>query len=272
MVEEGTKKSLESIVLTFANHPRSILQNDNSLKLLSTNEEKKVLIEKLGVNHLIIHPFDKSFSELTGEEFVKNILVDKLHIGKIIIGHDHRFGKNRASDYNDLAAFGKKYGFEVEQISAQEIHEISISSTKIRQALTHNQIALANQYLGRPYSFSGKVVLGKQLGRTIDFPTANLQIEDSFKLLPNNGVYAVKGNWDGKNHNGMMNIGTRPTLEGTTVSFEVHFFNLNEDLYDKTIEIEVYEFLREEKKFESFNHLKEQLGKDKDFCLNYFNP
>lgn len=270
LVEEGQNLQLETIVLTFATHPRKVLQNDDELKLLSSTLEKQQLIERLGIDHLIIHPFDKKFSELSGEDFVKTILVDQLNIQKIIIGYDHRFGKNRSCDYNDLVAFGKKFGFEVAQISAKEIQEISISSTKIRQAIAQHNIRLANSYLGRPYVFSGQVVLGKQLGRTIQFPTANLILNEPNKLIPPLGVYAVKGIWDNQSHLGMMNIGNRPTVNGKETSIEVHFFNLNENLYDKFIEIEIHEFIREEQKFESLDQLKNQLQKDQEFCKHFF--
>lgn len=270
LVQEGQNLQLETIVLTFATHPRKVLQNDNDLKLLSSTLEKEQLIERLGIDHLIIHPFDKTFSELSGEDFVKTILVDQLNIQKIIIGYDHRFGKNRSCDYNDLVAFGEKFGFEVAQISVEEIQEISISSTKIRQAIAQHNIQLANSYLGRPYAFSGQVILGKQLGRTIQFPTANLILNEPNKLIPPHGVYAVKGIWNNQSHLGMMNIGNRPTVNGKATTIEVHFFNLDENLYDKFIEIEIHEFIREEQKFESLDQLKNQLQKDQEFCKHFF--
>ncbi|OJH13678.1 bifunctional riboflavin kinase/FAD synthetase [Flavobacterium psychrophilum] len=270
LLNNTQNKHLESVVLTFSQHPRSVLQVESNIKLLNTNAEKIVLLEKKGIDNLIIHPFDASFSELTGEDFVKNILVDQLNIKKIIIGYDHRFGKNRASDIHDLIYFGKKYHFDVEQISAKEIDEISISSTKIRKAIQDGNIKLANQYLGYNYLFAGNVIRGQQLGRTIGFPTANISIENTQKIIPKNGVYIVEGSWQGKNHQGMMNIGTKPTVDGKNTTIEVHFFNLNEDLYNLEITISVCEFIRAEVKFNSIEELKRQLQQDKIISLDYF--
>ncbi len=259
----------ESLVLTFFPHPRMVLQQDSSIKLLNTIDEKATLLEKFGIDNLIIHPFDEAFSNLSAEEFVKNILVDKLNIHKIIIGHDHRFGKNRTADINDLIAFGKKYSFEVEQINAHEIDEIAISSTKIRKALIEGNIKLANQYLGYSYYISGKVVEGKKIGRTIGYPTANIQINENYKLLPKNGVYVVSSEIDNVLYFGMMNIGKNPTIGENDQSIEVHFFNLNEDIYNKNLQILILEHIREEQKFNSLSELQAQLDKDKLFSLNY---
>ncbi|ENA1807167.1 bifunctional riboflavin kinase/FAD synthetase [Flavobacterium psychrophilum] len=270
LLNNTQNKHIESVVLTFSQHPRSVLQVESNIKLLNTNAEKIALLEKKGIDNLIIHPFDASFSELTGEDFVKNILVDQLNIKKIIIGYDHRFGKNRASDIHDLIYFGKKYHFDVEQISAKEIDEISISSTKIRKAIQDGNIKLANQYLGYNYLFAGNVIRGQQLGRTIGFPTANISIENTQKIIPKNGVYIVEGSWQGKNHQGMMNIGTKPTVDGKNTTIEVHFFNLNEDLYNLEITISVCEFIRAEVKFNSIEELKRQLQQDKIISLDYF--
>ncbi len=259
----------ESLVLTFFPHPRMVLQQDSSIKLLNTIDEKATLLEKYGIDNLIIHPFDEAFSNLTAEEFVKDILVDKLNIHKIIIGYDHRFGKNRTADINDLITFGKKYSFEVEQINAHEIDEIAISSTKIRKALLDGNIKLANQYLGYPYFISGIVVEGKKIGRTIGFPTANIQINENYKLLPKNGVYVVSSEIDNVLYFGMMNIGKNPTIGENDQSIEVHFFNLNEDIYNKNLQILILEHIREEQKFNSLSELQAQLDKDKLYSLNY---
>ena len=259
----------ESVVLTFFPHPRMVLQQDSSIKLLNTIDEKATLLEKFGIDNLIIHPFDEVFSNLSAEEFVKEILVDKLNIHKIIIGHDHRFGKNRSADINDLISFGKKYGFEVEQISAKEIDEIAISSTKIRKALLEGNIKLANEYLGYPYFISGKVVSGKKIGRTIGFPTANIQINESYKLLPKNGVYIVSSEIKNVLHFGMMNIGNNPTLGDNEQSIEIHFFDLKEDIYNENLQISILEQIREEHKFNSLTALQAQLEMDKLFSLNY---
>ena len=259
----------ESLVLTFFPHPRMVLQQDSSIKLLNTIDEKATLLEKFGIDNLIIHPFDEVFSNLSAEEFVKNILVDKLNIHKIIIGHDHRFGKNRTADINDLILFGEKYKFEVEQINAKEIDEIAVSSTKIRKALLEANIKLANEYLGYSYFISGKVVEGKKIGRTIGFPTANIQINESYKLLPKNGVYVVSSKINNILYFGMMNIGKNPTLGDNEQSIEIHFFDINEDIYNKNLQISILEHIREEQKFNSLNELQAQLEKDKLFSLNY---
>ena len=259
----------ESVVLTFFPHPRMVLQENSSVKLLNTMEEKIVLLEKIGIDNLIIHPFDKEFSLLTAEEFVQEVLVNQLQIQKIIIGYDHRFGRNRTADINDLMLFGKKYGFEVEQISAQEIDAIAVSSTKIRTALAEGTISLANEYLGYNYFFSGTVVKGQQLGRTIGFPTANIHIKEDYKLIPKNGVYIVKSILDQKLTYGIMNIGNRPTVDGISQTIEVHFIDFDKDLYNQEITIEVLEFIRDEHKFNSLDALKNQIQKDKEQSLVY---
>lgn len=259
----------ESVVLTFFPHPRMVLQQDSSIKLLNTIDEKGELLDKFGIDNLIIHPFDAAFSNLSAEEFVKEILVDKLNIHKIIIGHDHRFGKNRSADINDLISFGKKYNFEVEQISAKEIDEIAISSTKIRKALLEGNIKLANEYLGYPYFISGKVIEGKKIGRTIGFPTANILLSENYKLLPKNGVYIVWSKINNELRYGMMNIGNNPTLGENEQSIEVHFFELNEDIYNENLQISILEHIREEHKFNSLKALQVQLEKDKGFSLDF---
>lgn len=259
----------ESLVLTFFPHPRMVLQQDSAIQLLNTIEEKIELLDKHGVNNLIIHPFDETFSTLTAEEFVKTILVEKLNIHKIIIGHDHRFGKNRTANIEDLVMFGKKYNFEVEQINAEEINEISVSSTKIRSALLNSEVLLANSYLGYNYFFSGKVVHGKQLGRTIGFPTANISLKENYKLMPKNGVYIVSSLIENKLVFGMMNIGHNPTIGQNEKSIEVHYFNYNQNLYNKYLKISFLKHIREEQKFESINALVEQLNKDREFSLAF---
>lgn len=269
LTQSATDEGCESLVLTFFPHPRMVLQNDGSIKLLNTIDERASLLEKAGLDNLIVHPFDQKFSQMEAEEFVKSILVDHFHIKKIIIGHDHRFGKNRAADINDLIAFGKKYNFDVEQISAEEIDEVSISSTKIRNALTHGNITLANEYLGYNYSLTGTVIQGKQLGRTINFPTANLKIEEDYKLIPQNGVYIVKSFIAEKWVYGMMNIGTNPTVNGQNQSIEVHYLDFSDDLYSQKITVELLQRIRSEEKFPSFDALKQQLEKDRNTAKEF---
>ena len=259
----------ESLVLTFFPHPRMVLQESTEMKQLNTLNEKIALLDNLGIDNLVVHPFDKEFSRLTAEEFVKKVLVDVFKIKKIIIGHDHRFGRNRTATIDDLINFGETYGFEVEQISAEEINEVSISSTKIRNALLEGNIELATNYLGYDYSLTGIIFKGKQLGRTIGYPTANITIEEDYKLIPNNGVYIAKSVLNGKTVFGMMNIGTRPTVDGTKQTIEINFFDFKQDLYGQKITISLLHRMRSEQKFESIDALKNQLGKDKKTALAF---
>ena len=259
----------ESLVLTFFPHPRMVLQEKSEIKLLNTIPEKSKLLEKSGIENLVIHPFNESFSRLTAEEFVHSILVNQFHIQKIIIGHDHRFGRNRTANIDNLIAFGAEYGFEVEQISAQEIQDVSVSSTKIRKALQDGNMSLANEYLGYAYFLTGEVVKGKQLGRTIGFPTANIQIKEDYKLIPKNGVYAVKTFIGQKEVFGMMNIGFNPTVNGQKQTIEVNLFDFDADIYGEKLEISLLKYLREEQKFGSVDLLKEQLNQDKKTALEF---
>ena len=271
-VIQGTaNEKYESLVLTFFPHPRMVLQEDSGLQLLNTIDEKIDLLAEIGLENLVIHPFDETFSRLTAEDFVKTILVDRFHIQKIIIGYDHRFGRNRTADIDDLIAFGEKYNFEVEQISVQEINEISVSSTKIRNALLEGNMTLANDYLGYAYFLTGTVVKGKQLGRTINFPTANLNIKENYKLIPQNGVYIVESTINQKTVFGMMNIGFNPTVKGQNQSIEIHYFDFDADLYEQKIRVSILQRIRSEQKFESIDLLKEQLEKDKKAALHYLN-
>jgi riboflavin kinase/FMN adenylyltransferase len=269
IIEDAQNSDYESLILTFFPHPRMVLAHELGVKLLNTINEKIELLEKIGLSNLIIHPFDEIFSQLSAEEFVAKILVKKLKIKKIILGHDHRFGKDRSASIDDLIIFGKKYNFEVEQISAQKIDQVAISSTKIRTALLEGNIVLANQYLGYQYSFSGKVIKGKQLGRTIGFPTANIQIDEAYKLIPKNGVYIVKSSIDEKIHFGMMNIGNRPTVDGKNQTIEVYFFDFDKDIYYTSISVTILDRIRDEKKFDSLEDLKKQIEKDKQSVITY---
>jgi riboflavin kinase/FMN adenylyltransferase len=261
----------ESLVLTFFPHPRMVLEQKSNIKLLNTISEKIELLEKIGIQNLVIHPFDESFSRLTAAEFVSSVLVDQFHIHKIIIGHDHRFGKNRTANIDDLISFGAQYGFAVEQISVQEINDMSVSSTKIRKALSEGNMTLANKYLGYEYFLTGTVFKGQQLGRTIGFPTANLKIKEDYKLIPKNGVYIVKSIINQKTVFGMMNIGFNPTVDGESLSIEIHYFNFNSNLYDQQIAVSIIQYIRPEQKFKSVDLLKVQLEKDKNFALAYLS-
>lgn len=271
-ITENTENGkYESLVLTFFPHPRMVLQEKSEIRLLNTIGEKIKLLEATGIENLIVHPFNESFSRLTAEEFVRTILVEKFQIQKIIIGHDHRFGRNRTANIDDLIAFGIEYGFEVEQISAEEIQDVSVSSTKIRKALNEGNMALANEYLGYNYFLNGTIVKGKQLGRTIGFPTANINIEEDYKLIPKIGVYVVKATINDESLFGMMNIGFNPTVNGEKQTIEVHLFNFDKDIYDQNIEVSLLHYIRDEQKFSSVDALKAQLHQDKMESLAFID-
>ncbi len=267
LINNAKEANLNSVLVTFFPHPRMVLQKESNIKLLNTLDEKIEILRDLGLDYIIVHPFTKEFSRLSAIEFVRDILVNQLKSKKIIIGYDHRFGRNRNANINDLITFGNTLDFEVEEISAQEVDEVSVSSTKIRTALEEADIVTANSYLGYAFMLTGTVQKGKGLGRQIAFPTANIKIAESYKLIPKNGVYVVRSRIDEKVYHGMMNIGFNPTVEGTEKSIEVHFFDLNQDLYDKKIKVELLHHLRDEHKFDSVAELKLQLLKDKQASL-----
>lgn len=271
LVEEANAVHYESLVLTFFPHPRMVLGKENTIKLINTIEEKKLVLEAIGIDHLIVHEFDTDFANLTALDFVEKILVGKFNVGKIIIGYDHKFGKGRTADINDLTEFGKQFNFEVEEISAKEIGDIAVSSTKIRKALLEGNIQLVNQYLGYTFEFTGKVIEGKKIGRTIQFPTANIAITEDYKLVPKNGVYIIESEIDKMRYNGMMNIGTNPTLGENQQTIEVHFFDFNQNIYNKTLTIKVLDKIRDEQKFDSLEALQLQLNKDQTYSKSYFN-
>lgn len=269
VIRSADKSGLCSTVLTFFPHPRMVLQQDSGLKLLNTLDEKITILEETGLNCLVIHPFTKEFSRLTADEFVVDNLVNELNAKKVIIGYDHRFGRNRNADIEDLRVFGAELGFEVEEIPAQEINAVSVSSTKIRRALEEGDIPTANRYLGYPYMLTGKIKKGKGLGRTLNFPTANLKIAEAYKLIPKKGAYVVKSSLDGTNLYGMMNIGVNPTVDGKNTSIEIHFFDYADDLYGKDLRVDVLHRLRDEQKFDSLDTLRQQLDRDKVIALDY---
>lgn len=264
LIQNSRESGLKSSVLTFFPHPRMVLQKDADIKLLNTINEKARIIEAMGLDYLIVHPFTKKFSRLSAIEFVRDNLVNQLNMKKIIIGYDHRFGRNRNANINDLRAFGGTLDFEVEEISAQEINNVSVSSTKIRNALEEGNIEVANKYLGYSYMLTGTVVKGKGLGKKIGFPTANIHIAEAYKLVPKNGVYVIKAKLGNMIVNGMMNIGLNPTVEGTEKSIEIHFFDFDANLYGQEIQIDILHRLRDEHKFDSVESLKEQLHKDRE--------
>ncbi|MFT6795052.1 MAG: riboflavin kinase/FMN adenylyltransferase [Maribacter sp.] len=271
VINHAKDANLKSAVLTFFPHPRMVLQKDTDIKLLNTITEKQMILAKMGLDVLVIHPFTKAFSRLTATEFVRDLLVNKLKSKKIIIGYDHRFGRNRTANITDLIAFGNILDFSVEEIQAQEIEAVSVSSTKIRKALEEGDVATANSYLGYEYMLTGSVKKGKGLGRKLNFPTANLSIDEAYKLIPKTGAYTVKSILNGKEVYGMMNIGYNPTVNGTHKTIEIHFFDFKEDLYDLNIQIDMLHRLRDERKFDSLDALKEQLAKDKEASLRYIS-
>ena len=268
---EAENNGLESSVLTFFPHPRTVLNPNSSLKLINTIEERVSLFKKSKIDNLIVHPFTKEFSELDSEDYVKNILVDQLKAKIVLIGYDHKFGKNRTADINNLKEYGIKYNFEVIEIKAKEINDIAISSTKIRNSIEEGDIQLSNSYLGYEFSFFGKVIKGNSIGKTLGFPTANIKIGTDLKLIPKNGVYLISTIINQKIIFGMMNIGIKPTTNENTKSIEVNLFDFNQNLYDTNITIYIKQFLREEIKFNSLNELKLQIEKDKITCNSIIN-
>jgi riboflavin kinase/FMN adenylyltransferase len=269
LITTAKKEDLDSVVLTFFPHPRMVLQVDTSLKLINTIDERTDLMKETGLDHLIIHPFTHAFSRLTALEFVRDILVNKLKTKKIVIGYDHRFGRNRNANIEDLREFGLTYGFEVEEISAQELDDVAVSSTKIRAALKEGDIETANNYLGYHFMLSGTIVNGKAMGRTIQFPTANLQLSEDYKLVPKEGVYVVQANINDRNIWGITSIGTNPTVGGTKKTIETYFLDFNEDLYGKKLKIEFLTRIRDEKTFESVAELQTAIQNDEIFARNF---
>jgi riboflavin kinase / FMN adenylyltransferase len=258
----------ETVILTFHPHPRLVLfPDDNDLRLLNTQEEKIELLAKIGIQHLIVIPFNKEFSRISSLDFVRSILVKQIGVKKLVIGHDHHFGRNREGSFEHLKEFGPLYGFDVEEIPVQDIDNVAVSSSKIRQALLEGNIKVANEYLGYLYSLSGSVVKGKQRGRTIGFPTANILVNESRKLIPATGVYAVKVFICDAFYSGMMNIGNRPTVGGGSITIEVNIFDFDTSVYDEKITVQFIGRIRNEQKFEHLEALKAQLVIDKTKAL-----
>lgn len=261
----------ETVLITFWPHPRMVLRPDShNIRLLSTFEEKSRLLEEFGVDHLVSIPFTKAFSETSSEEFIHHILIEKIRTKVLVIGYDHKFGKGREGGFEHLHANQEKYGFELEEIPREDIDSIGISSTKIRQALEMGDVVSANNFLGRPYTLRGKVIQGRQIGRSIGFPTANIEIADPNKLIPNDGAYIVQTSVDGSTVNGMLNIGHRPTLSGLNKTIEVHLFDFDRSIYGVDIDISFLEFLRPEMKFSGLPELTEQLNRDRIQARKFF--
>ena len=257
----------ESVLLTFHPHPRMVIfPDDHGLELITTMDEKIALLEEAGVQNLIIHPFTKEFSRIKSLDFIRDILVDKLGTNVLVIGYDHHFGRNREGSFEHLRESGPLYGFSVEEISVQDVDDVAVSSTKIRKALREGDVSSANKYLAGLYRLTGTVIHGDKLGRTIGFPTANLMISDRIKVIPANGVYACYVIVDERKFNGMLNIGTRPTVSGSSRRIEVNIFDFEKELYGQKLELQLVDRIRDEKKFESVEDLKHRLTIDKNLA------
>lgn len=261
----------ESVILTFFPHPRLIIDPENQhLKMINTIDEKAKILAGLGVDHLIITPFTRDFSNLSPAEYIKQILVDTIGVKNLIVGYDHRFGKDRLGGMADLQKFAGLYDFAIEEIAEQDINDVAVSSTKIRTALLDGDVALASTYLGYYFSIHGRVIKGDKIGRTIGFPTANIFVEETYKLIPSDGIYAVTVELNGISFKGMAYIGQRPTINGMTRNIEVNIFDFNEEIYGQLITMNFLKFLRHDVKFTDLEALKDQLHADKLATLKYF--
>lgn len=262
LIDQSQSADTQSVILTFFPHPRMVLQKGSNIKLLTTLEEKIDRLTALGLDCLIIEPFTKDFSRLTARDFVRKILIDQLKLKKLIIGYDHQFGRNREGDFDQLKEFGSVYNFELEEITAQDVKNIAVSSTKIRAALMEGDITKANEFLAYPYPISGTVIRGKGLGKQHDYPTINISVSEDYKLIPKSGVYVVKATVQSRIIAGIMNIGFRPTINGKNQTIEVHLLDFKGDLYGTKIKVELLTRLRDEQKFDSLDGLFAQIKKD----------
>lgn len=266
--EVATNTNGETVVITFWPHPRMVLHpEDMSLKLLNTFEEKAELLKAQGIQHLVRIPFTKEFSQLTSEQFITEILVKTIGTKKLVIGHDHHFGKNREGSFEQLMLNAPKYGFEVEEIPRQDVDHVGVSSTKIRKALEGGDIQTATHFLGHHYSITGRVIMGDKLGRLLGFPTANIEIETYYKLVPADGIYAVKVRYGSRDFIGMLYIGNRPTVDGVKRNIEVNIFDFNEDIYGESLTIYFHDMIRSDIKFSDLEELKKQLYLDREAAL-----
>lgn len=268
--ETASKFGGETVLITFYPHPRMVLfPDDNDIKLLSSQEEKIILLEKYGINNLIIIPFSKEFSRLTSLDFVRSILVNKIGTKKLVIGYDHHFGKNREGSFEHLIEFGPVYGFDVEEIPAQDIDEVAVSSSKIRNALLEGNVELANTFLERKYSLKGTVVKGDQIGKTLGYPTANITNDFAHKLIPAFGIYLVEVLYESKKYYGALNIGIRPTFKNKKPQTEVYIFDFDQEIYGMEIEVLFVKKFRDEQKFLNLDELKNQIEIDVSDMKNY---
>ena len=266
LVNIAQAENKTSVLLTFYPHPRMVLQSNVPMRLIQTIEERKAALAETGLDVLVIHPFTESFSRLDAEQYVKEVLVGQLNVHKIVMGYDHRFGRNRNANIDDMQDFGAIYDFDIEEISATEVEAIAVSSTKIRNAILEGDMKKAATYLDRNFELSGEVIHGEKRGRVLQFPTANIDLKNAHKILPKNGVYLVKSTLEGQTVYGMMNIGEKPTFDAKRISIEVHFFDWSKDLYGEHIRIEVLERVRDEQKFDSAEKLQTQLQADESRC------
>ena len=271
VVDRAKNEDLTSLLLTFFPHPRMVLQPDHDLKLINTIDERVDLVAASGVEHMVIHPFSMEFSRTSAHAYVKDILVDKLNAGVVVIGYDHHYGRNRSANIVDLRKDAEEYGFELIEISKEEIDEVAVSSTKVRNAITDGKMLTANQYLNRPFSINGMIIKGKQIGRTIGYPTANLKISEKYKLIPKTGVYITSSLIDGKTVFGMTNIGTNPTVDSSngSLSIETYYLDFDQNLYDQKMELFFHKRLRDEAKFDSLEELKKNMATDEQKTRAY---
>ena len=266
LTDTSRKSKLKSVLLTFFPHPRMVLQPDISMRLIQTIQEREKALENTGLDYLVIHPFSIAFSRLSADDYVKQILVEQLNVRKVVVGYDHRFGRNRTASLEDMYHYADIYDFEVLEIDAKKIDSTAVSSTKIRNAIDHGNIELANTYLGQPFTLEGVVVHGEKRGRELSYPTANIDLQSQHKIVPKQGVYLVKSKLKDRVVFGMMNIGTKPTFDTTMPSIEVHFLDWNGDLYGQVVQVELIKWVREERKFKTVKELQAQIQTDEKNC------
>ena len=266
LIDTSQKSKLKSVLLTFFPHPKVVLQPDISMNLIQTIQEREKALENTGLDYLVIHPFSIEFSRLSADDYVKQILVEQLNVRKVVVGYDHRFGRNRTASLEDMYHYADIYDFEVIEIDAKKINSTAVSSTKIRKAIDDGNIELANNYLGHPFSIEGMVVHGDKRGRELSYPTANIDLQNQHKIVPKQGVYLVKSKFNDRVVYGMMNIGTKPTFDTTMPSIEVHFMDWNGDLYGQEIQVELLKWVRDERKFKTAKELQTQIQMDEQNC------
>ncbi len=269
LIDTSQQSKLKSVLLTFFPHPRMVLQPGISMRLIQTIEERERALTKTGLDYLVIHPFSEKFSRLSADDYVKQILVEKLNVRKVVVGYDHRFGRNRTASLEDMYNYADIYDFELIEIDAKKIKSTAVSSTKIRKAIEEGDITLANSYLGDPFTLEGVVVHGDKRGRELSYPTANIELQNKHKIIPKQGVYLIQSGLDNQVVYGMMNIGTKPTFDTTNPSIEVHFFDWNGDLYDQTLQVKLLKWIRDEQKFDSVEELQAQIHADERYCRSY---